>query len=207
MDVLETYMDSAERDKLAPFAEYRSVAKRTGQVTYRMGARKYERRLGRADAGLEEAERTATAATWPASPAPTRAANPSPTVDHDVHSRIADMDFEGVDVNLLLPSGWFGAFTTVPDAALELAAFRAYNRWMADYCGAYPERLGGVIILSGRDVEGGLARARALRERGAGRGASSSTRRTASRSTIRTSSRTGPPRRSTTCRWCCIPSR
>ena len=44
---------------------------------------------------------------------------PVPTVDHDVHSRIADMDFEGVDVNLLLPSGWFGAFTTVDDLSLE----------------------------------------------------------------------------------------
>src|SRR5262249_6932944 len=64
------------------------------------------------------------------------------------------------DVNLLLPSGWFGAWTTVPDVGLELACFEAYNRWMADYCGAYPERLGGVIIVSGRDTEGGLAEIR-----------------------------------------------
>ena len=100
--------------------------------------------------------------------------DPSPTVDHDVHSRITDMDFEGVDVNLLLPSGWFGAWTTVDDVALELAAYRAYNRWMADYCGAYPERLGGVIILSGaRDVEGGLAEIERCGHERAGRGASS----------------------------------
>ena len=152
MDVLEPYMDSAERDMLAPFAESRSVAKRTGQVTYRMGARKYERRLGRAEPGLDSSNGAYMAGFTGAH----KGREPVPTVDHDVHSRIQDMDLEGADVNLLLPSGWFGAFTTVPDLSLELAAFRAYNRWMADYCGAYPDRLGGVIILSGRDVEGGL---------------------------------------------------
>jgi hypothetical protein len=59
MDVLENYMDAGERDRLAPFAEFRSVAGRTGQVTYRMGARKYERQLGRAG-GLG----AVTVATW-----------------------------------------------------------------------------------------------------------------------------------------------
>ena len=39
MDVLETYMSEADRARLEPFADSRSVAKRTGQVTYRMGAR------------------------------------------------------------------------------------------------------------------------------------------------------------------------
>jgi predicted TIM-barrel fold metal-dependent hydrolase len=155
MDVLEGYMDAAEREQLAPFAEFRSTARRTGQVTYRMGARKYERRLGKADSGLDAADR-GNGGYMAGFTGAHKGREPSPAVDHDVHSRIADMDFEGVDVNLLLPSGWFGAFTTVPDVSLELAAFRAYNRWMADYCGAYPERLGGVIILSGRDIDGGM---------------------------------------------------
>jgi len=35
--------------------------------------------------------------------------------------------------------------------------YRAYHRWMADYCGAYPERLGGVILVGTRDVPAGLA--------------------------------------------------
>ena len=35
--------------------------------------------------------------------------------------RIKDMDFEGVDVNLTLPSGWFGTWTTGDDVALEMA--------------------------------------------------------------------------------------
>ncbi len=71
---------------------------------------------------------------------------PSPRVDDDPAERIADMDREGVDVNLTLPSGWFGTWTAGDDIALEMAMYRAYHRWMADYCGAFPERLGGVIL-------------------------------------------------------------
>jgi len=60
-------------------------------------------------------------------------------------------------VNLTLPSGWFGTWTAGDDVALESAMYRAYHRWMADYCGAYPERLGGVILVGTRDVQAGLA--------------------------------------------------
>ena len=34
--------------------------------------------------------------------------------------------------------------------------YRAYHRWMADYCGAYPDRLGGLILVGTRDVKAGL---------------------------------------------------
>ncbi len=64
------------------------------------------------------------------------------------------MDYEGVDVNLTLPSGWFGTWTAGDDVALEVGMYRAYHRWMEDYCGAYPERLGGVILACARDVAG-----------------------------------------------------
>jgi len=63
------------------------------------------------------------------------------------------MDHEGVDVNLTLPSGWFGTWTAGDDVALEMAMYRAYHRWMDDYCGAYPNRLGGVILAGARDTE------------------------------------------------------
>ena len=75
-------------------------------------------------------------------------------------ARIADMDFEGVDVNLTLPSGWFGTWSFGDDIALEMAMYRAYHRWMDDYCGACPERLGGVILAGARDSDGGLAEIR-----------------------------------------------
>src|SRR6185437_10304199 len=49
MDVLERYLSAAERALLEPFADKRRVNKRTGQVTYVMGERKYERRMGEAE--------------------------------------------------------------------------------------------------------------------------------------------------------------
>src|SRR3979411_3560106 len=72
-----------------------------------------------------------------------RERQPSPQVDADPAARIADMDYEGVDANLTLPSGWFGTWTAGDDIALEMAMYRAYHRWMSDYCGAFPERLPG----------------------------------------------------------------
>ena len=66
------------------------------------------------------------------------------------------MDLEGVDVNLTLPSGWFGTWTTSDDVPLETAMYRAYHRWMDDYCGAYPDRLGASLLVCGRDVEGSV---------------------------------------------------
>ncbi len=80
----------------------------------------------------------------------------SPHVDHDPAERIRDMDYEGVDVNLTLPSGWFGTWTTGDDVALEMGMYRAYHRWMQDYCSDYPARLGGVILATSRDVAGSV---------------------------------------------------
>jgi len=89
-----------------------------------------------------------------------RTRQPSPLVDSDPGERIKDMDHEGVDVNLTLPSGWFGTWTSGDDVALEMAMYRAYNRWMADYCGAYQNRLGGVILAGARDIDGALVEIR-----------------------------------------------
>src|SRR5207248_497529 len=81
-----------------------------------------------------------------------RTREPSPLVDADPGERIKDMDHEGVDVNLTLPSGWFGTWTAGDDVALEMAMYRAYHRWMADYCGAYLNRLGDLAAMIGSGV-------------------------------------------------------
>ena len=151
MDVLDQYVSEGERALLEPMSQNRRVNKRTGQISYVMGERKYERRMGDADPAQAEGKAYMGAFTGAH-----KGRDPDPEVDRDAAARIRDMDLEGVDVNLLLPSGWFGCWTTV-DPSLELAMYRAYHRWMADYCGAYPDRLTGVILVSGRDVEGSLA--------------------------------------------------
>ena len=85
---------------------------------------------------------------------------PTPLVDHNPAERIKDMDFEGVDVNLTLPSGWFGTWTAGDDVALEMGMYTAYHRWMEDYCGAFPDRLGGVILVGTRDIKRGVEEVR-----------------------------------------------
>jgi uncharacterized protein len=64
----------------------------------------------------------------------------------DPHARIPDMDAEGIDAAFLYPSlGLFLGATKDPE--FSAAACRAYNRWLADYCGPYPERLFGAAML------------------------------------------------------------
>src|ERR1700748_2223227 len=158
-DVLEPYLSADEKRRLEAWSQYKSSNK-NGHVSYNKGQRKYQRRLysetvdatpGGYMAGFTGVKRERAI---------------SPDVDRSSAARIADMDFEGADVNFMLPSGWFGTFTQGDDVALEMGMYRAFHRWMADYCGLYPERLGGVVLVSSRDVEGSIQEMRrAGRER------------------------------------------
>jgi len=150
MEVLEKYLTDAEKSRLTAWEKFRTL-NRKGNVTYTRGQRVYRRRLG--DAKADEAPAGYMAGFTGVNK---RERDPSPRVDHDVRERIADMDYEGVDVNLTLPSGWFGTWTAGDDVALEAAMYRAYHRWMQDYCSDYPQRLGGVILTCARDVQAGL---------------------------------------------------
>jgi len=145
MAVLSNYLSAAEQATLDRWDEYRSVD-RYRRVTYTRGQRHYRRRLG-------EARADDTPAGYMAGFTGVRREKPvSPLVDRDPAERIKDMDYEGVDVNLTLPSGWFGTWTAGDDVVLELTMYRAYHRWMSDYCGAFPDRLGGVLLACARDV-------------------------------------------------------
>ena len=149
MDVLAKYLPASEQSKLADWAPYQ--AKSRGYPVYTKGQRRYLRKLGSAEA---QADKGGYMAGFTGAK---REREPSLLGDHDAAERIKDMDLEGVDVNLTLPSGWFGTWTTSDDVALEMAMYRAYHEWMNDYCGKYPERLGGVILVGTRDVAAGLA--------------------------------------------------
>ena len=64
----------------------------------------------------------------------------------DPHARIPDMDLDGIDAVFLYPS--LGLFAgAIEDPELAAATCRAYNRWLADYCKPYPDRLFGVAML------------------------------------------------------------
>src|SRR5580704_3515567 len=70
----------------------------------------------------------------------------------DPHARILDMNADGIDAAFLYPS--LGLFAgAVEDPSLAAATCRAYNRWLADYCKPYPDRLFGVAMLPLQDVD------------------------------------------------------
>ena len=146
INVLDQFMTDAERKKLEGWAQYKAVSQK-GDITYNRGQRRYRRKLGTAQA-------EATPGGYMAGFTGVKKKRAvSPLVDADAAERIKDMDFEGVDVNLTLPSGWFGTWTSADDVALEAGMYRAYHRWMDAYCGKFPDRLGGVILACGRDVK------------------------------------------------------
>ena len=70
----------------------------------------------------------------------------------DPHARIPDMDLDGIDAAFLYPS--LGLFAgAIADPQLAAAASRAYNRWLAEYCRPYPDRLFGVAMLPMQSIE------------------------------------------------------
>jgi len=116
-----------------------------------MGTRHYQRRLG---AAAEDAPENRE---YMSGYKRHQHGKPDPLCERDPAVRLKDMDSEGIDVNLMLPSGWFGAWTTIDDVSLEAAIYQAYHRWMADYCSAFPSRLKGVILIQARDIKASLA--------------------------------------------------
>ena len=74
----------------------------------------------------------------------------------DPHARIPDMDLDGIDAVFLYPT--LGLFSgAIDDPPLAAAVCRAYNRWLADYCKAYPDRLFGIAMLPLQSIDLAIA--------------------------------------------------
>jgi predicted TIM-barrel fold metal-dependent hydrolase len=151
MEVLNNYITQAEKDKLVGWEKFKNTSKKN-KTNYTKGSRTYRRRLG-----LAKPEEVAATGYMAAFEGTQTSRKPAPNTDEDIKARLADMDFEGVDVNFMLPSGWFGTWTIDEDVELEMGMHRAYHRWLSDYCAADKKRLGAAIVASGRDVKGALA--------------------------------------------------
>lgn len=81
----------------------------------------------------------------------------------DPHARITDMDAERIDAAFLYPTLGLFLAGRIDDPLLSAAVCRAYNRWLADYCQPYPERLFGVAMLPMQSVEQAVAEMRYAR--------------------------------------------
>ncbi|MBV8085708.1 MAG: amidohydrolase [Chloroflexi bacterium] len=67
--------------------------------------------------------------------------------------RLKDMDEEGVDVELMVPSGTNGH----PDPEIEMEFLRAEHRYLDEFCATAPRRLKSLIVVSARAVESSVA--------------------------------------------------
>ena len=159
-DLVEGYMTVAEKQRLIPFHKYRIKASLfhtdvdysdvPPHYEYSFNNRQYLRRLGDS-----EAQEPKDGVKLPFQSSRHRG-YPSPRLEDDSSERIKDMDIEGVDVDFMLQSGRFGIWTSQPDVGIETSWYRGYHNWMDEYCSQFPERLCGVMLASGRDVENAL---------------------------------------------------
>ena len=164
VEPIEEYLSAADRVRLAALGPLvgRGPAK-AGMSRYLIGKRpKLDRRLGSRErvtppSGAARGAKdggTPWDVRWQGPPFP------SDRVSVDPHARVKDMDLEGVDVNMVLPSGGVPAFCGLDDVALEQAMYRAYHRFLADYCAPYPERLTSLVLVSARDAAASVAEIR-----------------------------------------------
>src|SRR5215472_1989441 len=164
VEPIEEHLTAAERTQLAALGPLvgRSPAK-AGVSRYLIGKRPaLNRRLGSRER-VEPPSAAARGARDGGTPWDVRWQGPpfpSERVSIDPHARVRDMDLEGVDVNMILPSGGVPAFCALEDVALEQAMYRAYHRFLGDYCAPYPGRLTGVLLVSARDPAGSVAEIR-----------------------------------------------
>ena len=84
---------------------------------------------------------------------------------YDPVARCADMDADGIDAAVLYPSQalFFGPDDPIPalhDLDFVTDCIRAYNDWLAEYCGASPTRLFGVAGVPLQDVDRAVVEAR-----------------------------------------------
>ena len=70
----------------------------------------------------------------------------------DPHERVKVLDAEGIDASFLYPS-FYLLYGDLEDPRLAVAACRAYNNWMADFCRPYPKRLYGVAPMPLQDID------------------------------------------------------
>lgn len=85
----------------------------------------------------------------------------------DLDQRLADMDAEGIDVQVLF-GGLVIGLTSFDDAGFALDFAQAYNDWLLDkVCAHSPERLKGVAVAPAQDVARAVGEIERAAEKGA----------------------------------------
>lgn len=79
-------------------------------------------------------------------------------LNEDPHVQLADMDREGIDVQVIFPSQL--SISAETDTARAVDWVRAYNDWLAEFCSVNPQRLKGAATVALQDVGVAIAEVR-----------------------------------------------
>src|SRR5262249_34405513 len=76
----------------------------------------------------------------------------------DPKARVKDMDIDGIACQVLYPSVTLGGAKAYgDDPELQVACVRAYNDWMAEFCGYDSQRLYGLGVIPTAGIEYAVA--------------------------------------------------
>lgn len=76
-------------------------------------------------------------------------------VSWDVPKRLEDMDASSIDIDVLYPTH-VSSYCALNDLGFEHALYRAYHRWVHDYCAQAPARLKWTVVANMRDTRAGV---------------------------------------------------
>ncbi len=90
----------------------------------------------------------------------------------DPATRIAEMDADGVDAEVLFPTPRLSAAIVANrDPEYHTAMIRAYNDWISEFVEYAPDRFGGLVMLPNRGAQGAVAELERVIDRPGIRGA------------------------------------
>ena len=78
--------------------------------------------------------------------------------NEDPKVQLADMDLDGIDVQVIYPSHLSLNAEKETDLAIDIA--RAYNDWLSEFCATNPARLKGVAMVALHDIDAAIKEAR-----------------------------------------------
>ena len=89
----------------------------------------------------------------------------APKGAYDPHSRVGEIKGDGVEAEVLYPSIALRMFA-IEDVPYQLACFRAYNSWMADFVKPYPDTFKGIGLIPIDDIEASVVELHRCKELG-----------------------------------------
>jgi predicted TIM-barrel fold metal-dependent hydrolase len=78
-----------------------------------------------------------------------------PEVSWDAKARVEDMDRALIDINVIFPTH-VSSYCALHDVGFENALYRAYYRWVSDFCSQAPQRLKWTLVANMRDLSAAI---------------------------------------------------